>query len=124
MNQQKWERDIVNQQRNIVFPDTVLNEGRFYRNIFSGKTQLNSTQRIGILLIAATFFFLGCFGLVDPIRSLMISNGGYIHGADIIFGLFWLGALLSGVGLAVKAILPNQKTVAKRRRGYRTSGRT
>lgn len=119
MSQQKWEQDIVNRQRNIVFPDTVLNEGRFYRNIFSGKTQLNSIQRIGLLLIAAIFFFLGCFGLADPVRSLMMTNSGYIHGADIIFGVFWLGVLLSGVGLAVKAILPNQKPILKRRRGYR-----
>jgi hypothetical protein len=32
-----WERDVLNRQRNIVFPDTILNEGRFYRNIASGK---------------------------------------------------------------------------------------
>jgi hypothetical protein len=38
MNQQEWERDVRNRQRNIVFPDTNLNEGRFYRNLASGKT--------------------------------------------------------------------------------------
>ncbi|MGZ4842986.1 MAG: hypothetical protein ACXV5J_14640 [Candidatus Angelobacter sp.] len=123
MNQQKWERDIINRQRNIVFPDTVLNEGRFYRNIFSGKAQLNTTQRIGILLIAATFFLLGCFGLADPVRSLLTPNGGYIHAADVIFGVFWLGVLLCGIAFAMKAILSNPDPVRKRRRGYRQSSK-
>ena len=33
MSLKDWERDVTNRQRNIVFPDTNLNEGRFYRNI-------------------------------------------------------------------------------------------
>jgi hypothetical protein len=123
MSQQKWERDVINRQRNIVFPDTVLNEGRFYRNIFSGKVPLNPTQRFGILLIGAMFFFPGCFGLVDPIRSLLMPNGGSTHAADITLGLFWLGVSLCGIGFAVKAIIPNPQPVRKRRRGYRQSGR-
>jgi hypothetical protein len=123
MSLQEWERDVRNRQRNIVFPDTVLNEGRFYRNIFSGAAQLNSTQRIGILLLAATFFIFGCFGLVDSVRSLLMPHDGYIHAADIIFGLFWLGVLLCGVALAIKAILPSSQPVRKRRRGYRQSSK-
>ena len=123
MSLKDWERDVINRQRNIVFPDTNLNEGRFYRNIFSSKSQLNATQRIGILLLAGTLFFVGCLGLADPVRSLLMPDGGYTHAADIIFGLFWLGVLMGGIGLAVKAIIPNPQPVRKRRRGYRQSGR-
>jgi hypothetical protein len=43
MKKQEWEQDIINRQRNIVFPDTVLNEGRFYRNLFSREPALSRT---------------------------------------------------------------------------------
>ena len=40
----KWLQDIEMRQRNIVFPDTVQNEGRFWRNIqnpaFSGVAKM------------------------------------------------------------------------------------
>jgi hypothetical protein len=124
MNRQEWEQDIKNRQRNIVFPGTVLNEGRFYRNIFSGKAQLTLAQRFGILLLAGAFFFLGCLNLVGPVRSLLRPNNGYTHAADIVFGLFWLGTVLCGIGLALRAIFSNAEPIRKRRRGgYRSSGR-
>ena len=33
-------KDVADRQRNTVFPDTVQNEGRFWRNIWSGKRSL------------------------------------------------------------------------------------
>jgi hypothetical protein len=124
MNRQEWEQDVRNRQRNIVFPDTVLNDGRFYRNIFSGKAQLTLAQRFGILLLAGAFFFLGCLNLADPVRSLLRPASGYAHVADIVFGLFWLGVILCGIGLALRAIFSNAEPIRKRRRrGYRTSSR-
>jgi hypothetical protein len=46
-----WERDVINRQRNIVFPDTNLNEGRFYRNIASGKAVFSWGQKVALLVI-------------------------------------------------------------------------
>ena len=37
-------------QRNIVFPDTVQNEARFWRNI--SKRPLNTSSKIGLALLA------------------------------------------------------------------------
>ena len=51
-----WLRDIDSRQRNAVFPDTVQNEGRFWRNIWSGKTSLNLAQWAGVVIL---FLFLG-----------------------------------------------------------------
>jgi hypothetical protein len=59
---QKWERDLLNRQRNIVFPDTVLNAGRFYRNMVSGQIPLNLVQKMGILVITGAFVVTGCIG--------------------------------------------------------------
>jgi len=32
---EKWLQDIHARQRNFVFPDTVQNEGRFFRNLLA-----------------------------------------------------------------------------------------
>jgi hypothetical protein len=50
--QRDWLRDVDAWQRNVVFPDTAENEGRFWRNIISGKQRLSLPQVVGILLIA------------------------------------------------------------------------
>jgi hypothetical protein len=53
---EEWEADIRARQRNTVFPDTVENEGRFWRNLASGKQKLTVMQGIGIALM---FLLLG-----------------------------------------------------------------
>lgn len=55
-DQRQWQDDLVQRQRNIVFPDTVENEGRFWRGILRGETRLNTFQKIGaaiVLVLAA-----------------------------------------------------------------------
>lgn len=47
----EWLRDLQARQRNVVFPDTVQNEGRFWRNLWSGKQPLSLAQFIGLLLM-------------------------------------------------------------------------
>jgi hypothetical protein len=59
-----WLRDIDARQRNLVFPDTVQNEGRFWRNRWSGKESLTFSQWIGILLMLATM--VGCLATLWP----------------------------------------------------------
>lgn len=49
----EWLRDITERQRNIVFPDTAYNEGRFWRNVIEGHQRLNFVQKFGIFLIYA-----------------------------------------------------------------------
>jgi hypothetical protein len=54
VNQRDWERDLELRQRNIVFPDTVQNQGRFYRNILRTGMPLSAAQRIGIIVVAVS----------------------------------------------------------------------
>jgi hypothetical protein len=51
---EEWLQDINARQRNTVFPDTVENEGRFWRNLASGKQKLTIAQIIGIALMLLT----------------------------------------------------------------------
>lgn len=64
---QAWERDIINRQRNIVFPDSVLNEVRFYRHIIRYKMQLNMAQRIGVMIVSAAWIAGGFLALIGSI---------------------------------------------------------
>jgi hypothetical protein len=49
---QEWFRDIEARQHNVVFPDTAENEGRFWRNLYTGKQKPTVTQSIGIVIMA------------------------------------------------------------------------
>jgi hypothetical protein len=46
----QWLQDIEARQRNIVFPDTVKNEARFWRNL--SKRPLNTSTKIGLAFLA------------------------------------------------------------------------
>lgn len=120
MSLKEWERDVINRQRNIVFPDTVLNEGRFYRNIASGKAIFSAGQKVSLLLTLTFFIVVNAVDFAGRI-SLVIARRAHIRGWDVwpsmgsfIWLLFW-------IFLTVKALLP-QPEVRKVRRGYRRSG--
>jgi hypothetical protein len=96
MSLQDWERDVLNRQRNIVFPDTVLNQGRFFRHAFSNHGTWTFAQQLGILLV-----LLGMIGTLG-----------------------FMGVSLFGTALATRGLLVDPAPAVKRRRGYRRSGRT
>jgi hypothetical protein len=122
MSLEEWERDVINRQRNIVFPDTNLNEGRFYRNIASGKAVFSRGQKISLLLIVSFFIVVNAVDFAGSI-SLVIARSSHLRGWDLwpsmgsfIWLLFW-------IFLTVKALLPQPAPVRKRRRGYRQSNK-
>ena len=53
---EEWERDIAARQRNVVFPDTVQNEARFWRNL--GNQPRTPTTRIGLAILSVFVFGL------------------------------------------------------------------
>lgn len=53
---QEWEGDIAARQRNVVFPDTVQNEGRFWRNL--GNQPWTPTTKIGLAILSVFVFGL------------------------------------------------------------------
>lgn len=52
-HKQDWLNDINARQRNVVFPDAVQNEGRFWRNIWSGKQLPSGSQWVAIVVLLA-----------------------------------------------------------------------
>jgi hypothetical protein len=42
----EWLQDIEARQRNVVFPDTVQNEARFWRNV--GKQPFTTSTKVGL----------------------------------------------------------------------------
>jgi hypothetical protein len=69
MSLTKWERDILNRQRNIVFPDTNLNEGRFYRNIAYEKAVVSRGQKISLLIVPTYFLIVTSVALAGLISD-------------------------------------------------------
>jgi hypothetical protein len=69
MNQQEWEQDVRNRQRNIVFPDTNLNEGRFYRNIASGKAVFSRGQKVSLGIMITVYAILSALQIAAIISG-------------------------------------------------------
>ena len=122
MSLKDWERDVINRQRNIVFPDTNLNEGRFYRNIASGKAVFSKGQKASLLLILAFFIVVNAVDFAGRI-SLIIARRSHIRGWNVWPSMVSLIWLLFWIFLTVKALLPQPAPARKRRRGYRKSGK-
>ncbi|HEY2116501.1 MAG TPA: hypothetical protein VGJ51_15495 [Candidatus Angelobacter sp.] len=123
MSLKDWERDVLNRQRNIVFPDTNLNEGRYYRNIASGRAVFSVGQKVSLLIIVLFVTIVTSLGLAETIASIIVQRdvAGKLVG---LWGcLYILAILLFWIFLGVKGLLP-ATPVRKRRRGYRRSGRS
>lgn len=123
MSLQEWERDVRNRQRNIVFPDTVLNEGRFYRNLASGKAIFTRGQRISLLIIVAFFLLVNAGGFALAFGEFLPKDHSHFKGWILWPSLYSLIWLIFWILLAVKSLLPTPAPARKRRRGYLRSNR-
>jgi hypothetical protein len=123
MSLKEWERDVINRQRNIVFPDTNLNEGRFYRNIASGKAVFSVGQKICLLVIVIFVTVATSFGLAEAIAATMAQRDLQGKVMGLSGGLYQLAILFFWIFLGVKGLLP-ATPARKRRRGYRQSGKS
>ncbi len=70
---EEWVQDINARQRNTVFPDTVQNEGRLWRNLASGKQKLTIVQ---IIAIALMFLPLAAIFWSDAARKFRFAASG------------------------------------------------
>ncbi|HEY2171861.1 MAG TPA: hypothetical protein VGJ30_19705 [Candidatus Angelobacter sp.] len=122
MSLKDWERDVLNRQRNIVFPDTNLNEGRYYRHIASGKAIFSVGQKVSLLIIVLFVTIITSWGLAQTIASIIAQPD--LEGKVIgLWGcIYLLAILLFWIFLGVKGLVP-ASPVRKRRRGYRQSSK-
>jgi hypothetical protein len=63
----QWLQDIDARQRNLVFPNTTMNEVRFWRNL--GTTPSNLAAKIGLAILAIFVFGLGAAILIATFKA-------------------------------------------------------
>src|SRR5580700_5979236 len=64
---EQWLQDIEARQRNIVFPNTVENETRFWRNLGTGPS--NIFTKLGLAVLAIFVFGLATVILVASYQA-------------------------------------------------------
>jgi predicted permease len=108
----EWLRDVDARQRNVVFPDTVQNEGRFWRNI--GKAPLTTAGKVGLAILAVFVF-----GNIAFVVSLILrdEHGEQELGVIVLLVLLIFGPIVGGIIWATRRTLRNiQKRHATRTR--------
>jgi hypothetical protein len=123
MTLQEWERDVINRQRNIVFPDTILNEGRFYRNIASGKAIFTIGQKVSLLMILGYWVLFSALCFAGAVLELNQRHHRFVV-AHFSSCFYMLANLFFWAYVALKGFLFRMPAERKRRRGYRSSSRT
>ena len=83
----EWLHDIEARQRNIVFPDTANNEGRFWRNIAEGKRRLTAAQRVGIGILGLAVVALA-YGITFAGNNPLSPD--FSWGKLLVTGINWL----------------------------------
>lgn len=119
MSLKDWERDVLNRQRNIVFPDTVLNQGRFYRNIASGKAVFSRGQRVSLLLLVLYFLAIALMALTSVIDNIL-EEGSRRNPDSLIYFAYLSGTFCFWLFLGLKGLIP-ERPKRKRLTGYRRS---
>jgi hypothetical protein len=121
MKRQEFELDVYNRQRNIVFPDTVLNEGRFYRTIFSSNAQFTRGQRIALVVYGLCIMILGCIWAAGDVTWFLrhLNSQGAIVYLEIYPILFAIGTVILGGALIFRGLFPPRVTRLMRLREYR-----
>jgi hypothetical protein len=107
-NREQWLQDIEARQRNVVFPDSVQNEARFWRNL--GKGPSSKSAKAGLVVLAIFVFAWAAIILVATYK------GG-------VFGEFGLGMLVfcgSIFGAIAWATRRSLRNIQNTRRGPRT----
>ena len=103
----QWLQDIEARQHNVVFPDTVENEVRFWRNL--GKGPSSTSAKAGLVVLA--IFVFGCAAI------LLVAT--YKAGVLWEFGLGMLlfcGSIFGAIAWATRRSLRN---IQNARRGPR-----
>ena len=86
-NQQRFDEDVRQKQRNIVFPDTVRNDRLVNVFLWNGSPKPTAVQRIAAWLFGLQFIGLGVVGLSFAFSA---------HGEVVVF-LVALAAILLGM---------------------------
>jgi hypothetical protein len=108
---ERWLQDIAARQRNTVFPDTVQNEARFWRNL--ANPAFNRAAKIGLALFALFVFGTLAVFLVAIIREDQAWRQDL--GAIALLILLVFGPVFAGVAWATRRTLRRKGGTAYKR---------
>jgi len=97
---EEWERDIASRQRNVVFPDTVQNEARFWRNL--GNQPWTPTTRIGLAILGVF-----AFGLLGRLVIAVFQEGAGFTVRTVLVVLAIWGPIFIAIAWATRRALRN-----------------
>ncbi|MFZ0135934.1 MAG: hypothetical protein WAK89_02675 [Candidatus Sulfotelmatobacter sp.] len=92
----EWLRDVEARQRTIVFPNTVENETRFWRNLGTGPS--NTATRVGLAVLA-----IFVFGLAAAILAASYQAGAMW--SFLLGMLLFCGSLFGAIAWATRRSL-------------------
>jgi hypothetical protein len=101
-------QDLWWRQRNIVFPDTVRNEGIFYRNAARGDQPRDAVQRVGTMMLAVTLLLVGAGYIASVVGTLVEQGLGALIPAIIAFVIASVFFVVGGK-LAIAAVFVNAR---------------
>jgi hypothetical protein len=99
LNRERWLHDMEARQRNVVFPDTVQNEARFWPNL--GKHQgWTTTSKIGLLILG-----IFVFGGLATILIAVLSQGATAAWVLVLAMLLVWGPIFGLIAWATRRTL-------------------
>jgi hypothetical protein len=98
----EWLRDVDARQRNVVFPDTVQNEGRFWRNL--GKEPLTSVAKAGLVVLGIFVFGNSAFIFTLILRD---KSGKQELAAIVLLVLLVFGPIVGAIVWGTRRSLRN-----------------
>jgi hypothetical protein len=107
---ERWLHDVEARQHNVVFPDTVQNEARFWRNL--GKQGWTATIAIGLFVLGVLVF-----GRIAMFLIMLFRGGRIWTPALVGMFLFW-GLLFGGIAWATRRTLRRIQDV-RRSKGHK-----
>ena len=93
-----WLHDVEMRQRNIVFPDTMKNEARFWRNLMSSKGHLTATQIIGISLMYLSLIVGWVVLAIIQFHATSDPDSGWVMHILHAYGVSLISAVFIGCG--------------------------
>jgi hypothetical protein len=89
-SREEWQQDIENRQRNVVFPDTVLNEARFWRNVGNRSWTPATKIALGILAVGlGAFVVRAVVAFVEEGVALSMALGMLLIWGPIFGAIVW-----------------------------------
>jgi len=94
----EWLRELEYRQRNIVFPETAMNGGHFWRHLAYAKYPLNTIQKIGVIVLLFTsgipyMVFLGASSILHALLGTSAREPAYFSGMNAL--VFFLSQILT-----------------------------